>query len=327
MVPGKEEFKKEYLESVAQTCSTPFAETTLQEKYTALASLINDCCSALRAETVRRRQRDGGKVVYYFSMEFLVGRLLENYLINLGAREMVEEGLRDLGIELEELLECERDPGLGNGGLGRLAACFMDSMAAEDMPCVGDGDPVPVRTVPPEDPVRAADGGAGRLAGGRVSLGDGEPSEAVTVRFGGRVDRRTENGGLYTSTGTTRAYWRYRVTCRWWAMEGRTVNLLRLWQRPAGEEAAGSGRLQRRGLQPGPEKQQRRQRHHLPALPGRQHARRAAPAAAAGVLFRMCGRGEPASAVPKDGLGLGQAAGGGGYPYQRYASRLCACRS
>lgn len=139
MVPGKEEFKKEYLESVAQTCSTPFAETTLQEKYTALASLINDCCSALRAETVRRRQRDGGKVVYYFSMEFLVGRLLENYLINLGAREMVEEGLRDLGIELEELLECERDPGLGNGGLGRLAACFMDSMAAEDMPCVGMG--------------------------------------------------------------------------------------------------------------------------------------------------------------------------------------------
>lgn len=56
MVPGKEEFKKEYLESVAQTCSTPFAETTLQEKYTALASLINDCCSALR-----RRRSAGGR--------------------------------------------------------------------------------------------------------------------------------------------------------------------------------------------------------------------------------------------------------------------------
>lgn len=229
MVPGKEEFKKEYLESVAQTCSTPFAETTLQEKYTALASLINDCCSALRAETVRRRQKSGGKVVYYFSMEFLVGRLLENYLINLGAREMVEEGLRDLGIELEELLECERDPGLGNGGLGRLAACFMDSMAAEDMPCVGMG-------------IRYRYGlFRQRIQSGRQTeepddwLADGypwetaKPSEAVTVRFGGRVDRRTENGRIVYEHRDYQSVLAVPYDVPVVGYGGRTVNLLRLW--------------------------------------------------------------------------------------------------
>ena len=113
MAAGKEEFKKEYLESIAQTCSKPFGKTDNMERYYALASLINDCCSSLRAETVRRRSRNNSKKIYYFSMEFLIGRLLENYLINLGVRDMVEEGLGELGIKLEDLLECERDPGLG----------------------------------------------------------------------------------------------------------------------------------------------------------------------------------------------------------------------
>lgn len=57
-------------------------------------------------------------------MEFLIGKLLPHYLSNLGIRDMVRDGLQDLGIDLEELVEAERDAGLGNGGLGRLAACF-----------------------------------------------------------------------------------------------------------------------------------------------------------------------------------------------------------
>ena len=72
-------------------------------------------------------------------MEFLVGRLLENYLINLGIRDIVAEGLEDLGESLDELAAMEADPGLGNGGLGRLAACFLDSMAALGVPGVGMG--------------------------------------------------------------------------------------------------------------------------------------------------------------------------------------------
>ena len=77
-MPGREEFKREYLESIAETCSKPFAECSRMERYTALAAMIRECCSGVRAETLRRRAAAGEKIVYYFSMEFLVGRLLEN---------------------------------------------------------------------------------------------------------------------------------------------------------------------------------------------------------------------------------------------------------
>ena len=188
-MPGREEFKREYLESIAETCSKPFAECSRMERYTALAAMIRECCSGVRAETLRRRAAAGEKIVYYFSMEFLVGRLLENYLIQLGIRDMTADILAELGEDLDALLECERDPGLGNGGLGRLAACYLDSLAAEDVPCVGMGllsrigsvrgnkprrlrTSLPLRSFPPAHPLRLPDRGAGRLALGRLPVGD-----------------------------------------------------------------------------------------------------------------------------------------------------------
>lgn len=77
--------------------------------------------------------------MYYFSLEFLIGPLLDNYLINYGVRDLVEEGLAELGLSLDNILAQEQDPGLGNGGLGRLAACFMDSMATEGIMGYGNG--------------------------------------------------------------------------------------------------------------------------------------------------------------------------------------------
>ena len=195
-MPGREEFKREYLESIAETCSKPFAECSRMERYTALAAMIRECCSGVRAETLRRRAAAGEKIVYYFSMEFLVGRLLENYLIQLGIRDMTADILAELGEDLDALLECERDPGLGNGGLGRLAACYLDSLAAEDVPCVGMGLRYRYglfrqrirsgcQTEEPDDWL--SDGYPWETA---------VPSEAVEVRFGGAVDRREENGRM-----------------------------------------------------------------------------------------------------------------------------------
>ena len=229
MASGKEEFKREYLESIAQNSSKPFRETDNQERYWALARLIHDCCSSLRAETVNRRVKAESKQIYYFSMEFLIGRLLENYLINLGVRDMVEEGLRELGVELEELLECERDPGLGNGGLGRLAACFLDSMAAQDMPCVGMG-------------IRYRYGlFRQRVISGRQTeepddwLAEGYPwetakaSEGVQVRFGGRVDRRMENGRTIYEHKDYESVLAVPYDVPIAGYGGKTVNTLRLW--------------------------------------------------------------------------------------------------
>ena len=79
------------------------------------------------------------KRVYYLSLEFLIGRTLGNSLINLDLLDQVNQACHELGYELEELREIEWDAGLGNGGLGRLAACFLDSMATLGLPAYGYG--------------------------------------------------------------------------------------------------------------------------------------------------------------------------------------------
>ncbi|MGQ0420720.1 glycogen/starch/alpha-glucan phosphorylase, partial [Bacillus sp. HC-Mk] len=79
------------------------------------------------------------KQMYYLSIEFLLGRLLGSNILNLGIRDVCEQGLSELGISLQELEEVEADAGLGNGGLGRLAACFLDSLASLNLPGHGCG--------------------------------------------------------------------------------------------------------------------------------------------------------------------------------------------
>ena len=81
-------------------------------------------------ESNDRHYREDKKLVYYFSMEFLIGKLLDQVLYALGIRELVHSGLQDLSISLDDLIQEENEAGLGNGGLGRLAACYLDSMAA-----------------------------------------------------------------------------------------------------------------------------------------------------------------------------------------------------
>lgn len=83
--------------------------------------------------------RKGGKRAYYLSLEFLLGRALDNALLNLGLKDKFREGVDRLGFNLEDLLAKERDAGLGNGGLGRLAACYLDSSASQELPVWGYG--------------------------------------------------------------------------------------------------------------------------------------------------------------------------------------------
>ncbi|MGV7710927.1 glycogen/starch/alpha-glucan phosphorylase, partial [Mycobacterium kansasii] len=76
---------------------------------------------------------------YYFSIEFLPGKMLKSNLLNLGILNTVREGLNDFGIELDEIAKIEPDMAIGNGGLGRLASCFMDSLASTGLPGNGNG--------------------------------------------------------------------------------------------------------------------------------------------------------------------------------------------
>jgi glycogen phosphorylase len=114
-------------------------EASVHDKYTALSNVVRDCISKNWLETNQQCLEKGEKQVYYFSIEFLLGKLLGMNLLCTGMKEICEEALKDLGIDLEELEAQEPDAGLGNGGLGRLAACFLASMAALQIPGHGHG--------------------------------------------------------------------------------------------------------------------------------------------------------------------------------------------
>ncbi|MEO0948823.1 MAG: glycogen/starch/alpha-glucan family phosphorylase, partial [Cyanobacteria bacterium J06641_5] len=112
---------------------------TAHDYYVALAHSVRDRLLHRRIQTAKVYAREDAKTVYYLSAEFLMGRHLANGLINLGIFESVREVLQDFGLTLEDLIEQEGEPGLGNGGLGRLAACFLDSLATLEVPAIGYG--------------------------------------------------------------------------------------------------------------------------------------------------------------------------------------------
>ena len=105
----------------------------------AVSSVVNDLLIQRLISTQEQHQKNDAKRVYYLSLEFLMGRLLDNNLHSVGIHEKMTQALHNLGVSYEELRADEMDMGLGNGGLGRLAACFLDSMATLDLPAIGYG--------------------------------------------------------------------------------------------------------------------------------------------------------------------------------------------
>lgn len=127
---NKESFKKQFSERFLELMGKSIEDGTKEQKYYVLGSLIREQVINDWLNTQNRYKQNNQKEIYYFSMEFLIGRLLSDNLINLGIRELCQEALADLNIDLAELEELENDQGLGNGGLGRLAACFLDFMSS-----------------------------------------------------------------------------------------------------------------------------------------------------------------------------------------------------
>ena len=170
------------------------AEAGEEQIYKATVLTVRDILAQKNRAFSERVKAGEQKRVYYICLEFLVGRSLRLNLNNLGLEQAYREALADLGFDLDAIYEKEPDPGLGNGGLGRLAACFMDSLSTLAYPARGfsilyeyglfrqrivDGEQLELPDV--------------WLPEGEVWLVPRQ-DRAVTVRFGGRVEERWENG-------------------------------------------------------------------------------------------------------------------------------------
>ncbi len=112
-------------------------DATREQMYKAAVMTAKDILTSKRGDFKHEVNDKGAKRVYYMSIEFLLGRSLKTNLHNLGLAEAYRQALADMGFDLDDLYECEPDAGLGNGGLGRLAACFMDSLSSLDYPATG----------------------------------------------------------------------------------------------------------------------------------------------------------------------------------------------
>ncbi len=232
-----ETLKRAFTDNLLYTQGKYESIAALHDYYMALAYTVRDRLIQRRIRTVRTHIEEDVKTVYYLSLEFLLGRQLGKNLLNLGLYDSTSQALQELGINLEELMDQEAEPGLGNGGLGRLAACFLDSLATLEIPARGYG-------------IRY-DFGIFHQAihqGWQIECPDlwlrlGNPWEIprpeyrVEVKFGGRTETYLDANGHYRVqwlSGQTVFGTPYDLLIP--GYNNNTVNSLRLWSAKASEE-------------------------------------------------------------------------------------------
>ncbi|KAI0404340.1 glycosyltransferase family 35 protein [Xylaria palmicola] len=136
---SKDEFEKEIVRHVETTLARSMYNCDQSAAYSASSLAFRDRLVKAWNKTQQRHTFADRKRIYYLSLEFLMGRAFDNTMLNLGAKDVAKEGLSELGFRIEDIIGQEHDAALGNGGLGRLAACFLDSMATLNYPAWGYG--------------------------------------------------------------------------------------------------------------------------------------------------------------------------------------------
>lgn len=205
--------------------------------YEALSLAVSDRLIERWKRTYNTYREQDCKKAYYISMEFLMGRALSNAMLNLGVTNEVEKALYDMGLDLEELIDSEPDAGLGNGGLGRLAACFIDSCATLQLPVTGYGLRYEYgmfsQAIHNGEQVEKPDHW---LRNGNVWEIE-RPEYTVRIKFGGHTERRVDHEGKETvhwiNTDDILAI-PYDTPVP--GFKNGTVNTLRLWKSEATEE-------------------------------------------------------------------------------------------
>lgn len=226
---SKEAIKRDFSKKLIAMFSEEVEEASILHKYLAFGSLIKEYCAENWMRTNKKYIRNEKKQVYYFSMEFLIGRLLRSNLLNLGIQRESEEALNELGINLSELEEAEMDAGLGNGGLGRLAACFLDSMASLQIPGHGCG----IRYKYGLFEQKIVNGYQVEIPDNWLKEGNvwetRKEDKAVIVKFGGKVTPTMLNGRLSFFHENYQVVKAVPYDTPIIGYDNETVNTLRLW--------------------------------------------------------------------------------------------------
>ncbi len=208
------------------------SETTAsnEEFYKSVALILRDLMTEGRTEFIDKATKAKTKQVYYLCMEFLLGRSLKNSLFNLGLEKTFKEALKGMGVSLDSLYEEEPDAGLGNGGLGRLAACFMDGLASQGYPAMGYS----LRYEYGIFKQKLVDGWQTELPdfwlpGGKIWLQKVEES-AQEVHFGGKIEETWRDGyhsinHVDYQTVTAIPYDMYIA-----GIDGKGISVLRIWK-------------------------------------------------------------------------------------------------
>lgn len=228
--------ERDFAEHLKYTQDADVFHTTMEGRYEALALTIRD--RIIHQWDISRKEQAKAKAkrVYYLSLEFLMGRAMTNNITNMGLENEVTKALKDLGYTYEELADVEPDAGLGNGGLGRLAACFLDSLATLEIPSFGYGIRYNYGIF------RQQIRNGYQMEQPDNWLRYGNPWEiprtdlCYTVNFGGRVDVIRENGKDYYKWVDTDKVLGMAYDMPIIGFGGKTVNTLRLWSAKAVED-------------------------------------------------------------------------------------------
>ena len=225
---NKSEIKRLIELTLAKNFGVRADEATENMAYRALCTVVKDILTEKRLEYKNKVRSNGYKQIYYMSMEFLLGRSLRNHLYNIGLLNTATSAVRELGFDIDKLMALEPDAGLGNGGLGRLAAAYLDSLTSLGYPAGGFS----IRYDYGIFEQKIVDGWQMEMPDNWLTDGDvwlNKRDEVFEVKFGGKVEEHWENGRLICEQKghTTILAVPYDMNISGYGSDA--VNVLRLW--------------------------------------------------------------------------------------------------
>ncbi|MBO8424323.1 MAG: glycogen/starch/alpha-glucan phosphorylase [Firmicutes bacterium] len=224
---------KELIElKLAKTFGVRYDEASETMMYRALSLVVKDRITQKRIEFKSKVRSKGYKQIYYMSMEFLLGRSLRNHLYNIGLLDTATSAVKELGFDINKLMAIEPDAGLGNGGLGRLAAAYMDSLTSLGYPAGGFS----IRYDYGIFEQKIVDGWQMEMPDNWLAQGDvwlNPRDEVFEVRFGGRIEERWENGRLICEQKGHTTIMAVPYDMNVTGYDSEAVNVLRLWSAKA----------------------------------------------------------------------------------------------